>query len=167
MIKKQQKQNKGFTIFIAVVLMSILLLISFAIVNISLKEIILATVGRDSQKAFYVSDIGLECALYLDFKMSTALDDYVGKNCGGYNIEAKDIRDESYISEDGMMNSATTTFSLRYDNETRCADVSIGKHVNISDSENPFTVTIIESRGYNTCDKENIRRVERAVRVKY
>ena len=61
-------KNRGMTLFIAIAIMSILLFISFAVVNITVKGTIFATFGRDSQYAFYAADSGAECAIYWDSK---------------------------------------------------------------------------------------------------
>lgn len=65
------RSNSGMTLFISVVVMSILLFISFAVINITLKATTFATSGRDSQYAFYAADSGIECALYWDSKLIT------------------------------------------------------------------------------------------------
>jgi len=61
-------KRAGMTLFIACAIMNILLFISFAVVNITLKSTLFASSGRDSQYAFYAADAGIECALYWDNK---------------------------------------------------------------------------------------------------
>jgi hypothetical protein len=58
MIKTKNKiiKNRGVSLFISVVLMSILLFVSFAVVNITIKGSLFATSGRDSQFAFYAAE---------------------------------------------------------------------------------------------------------------
>ncbi len=58
--------NKGFTIFIAMIIMATLLLISSSVVSLAVKQATLASAGRSSQAAFYAADSGIECALYWD-----------------------------------------------------------------------------------------------------
>ena len=53
--------------------------------------------------------------------------------------------------------SATTTFDVEFNNG-RCAFVQVAKDTS--------TTTII-SRGYNTCDENDSRRVERALEAHY
>src|SRR3990167_1894958 len=93
MIKKLQvkskkfERNKGMTLFIAVTVMAILLIISYAVINIAIKGSQFATSGRDSQFAFYAADAGLECALYWDSKTdafaTTTGNATVAITCGG------------------------------------------------------------------------------------
>lgn len=61
-------QQKGFTLFYAVLTASLLLAIGIAIFNITFKELILSSGARESANAFYAADTGLECALYWDLK---------------------------------------------------------------------------------------------------
>ena len=70
-MKNEKLKNRGMTLFIAVTIMGILLLVSFAIINISIKGSQFATSGRDSQFAFYAADAGLECAVYWDSKTTS------------------------------------------------------------------------------------------------
>ena len=60
------KLNRGFTLLFASLIGALVIAIGMAILNITLKQIILASAGRESQQAFYSADAGVECALYLD-----------------------------------------------------------------------------------------------------
>lgn len=62
----KKRNEKGVTLFIAVVVSSLLLFISFFIVNLTIKNTMLSGLSRESQIAFYAADAGLECALYWD-----------------------------------------------------------------------------------------------------
>lgn len=57
---------RGFTLFYAVLVSSLLLAIGLAILNITFKEFVLSSGARDSETAFYAADTALECALYWD-----------------------------------------------------------------------------------------------------
>ncbi len=60
------KNQKGFTLLVATVTTSILLIVSFVVVNVALKQLVLAYSGQESQFALYNADAGIECALYWD-----------------------------------------------------------------------------------------------------
>lgn len=145
------ESNKGFALFVAVVTVSILLSVSFAIINITLKELTLSMSGRDSQYAFYASNAGLECALYWDFKGNDPFSPYT--EFGGNEIICNGI---SKDVGDGWVSNFNLIFAKS------CVDVEITKSF-----DGVSTTTIINSRGYNTCNKNNVRRIERAVRVSY
>ena len=106
----------------------------------------LSSYGRDSHFAFYAADSGSECALYWDVKgkaFSTTTTSSI--ECNRQIIE-------------NMGGGSISTFTLNFLPDTYCAEVTVEK-----DGEN----TIIESRGYNTCDENSRRRVERGIRVRY
>lgn len=63
-------RKKGFTLLIAVLVSSIFLSLASTIATITFKQIILSSIGKDSQRAFYAADAGMECALYWDLKFS-------------------------------------------------------------------------------------------------
>jgi len=67
---KSQKLEaaRGFTLFYAVLVSSLLLALGLAIFNITYKELILSAGARESAVAFYAADAGLECALFWDRK---------------------------------------------------------------------------------------------------
>jgi hypothetical protein len=168
----QLVSEKGMTLFIAVVIMGLLLLISFAVINISLKATLFASSGRDSQYAFYAADSGLECALYWDSRHPTLVSAFGTSvsgspiNCGGRVIEDGDpipgTTTQTMIGGGGPTN-ATSTFYFEMSNGNHplpyCAIVTVNKRANGS--------TYIKSRGYNTCDPTHSRRVERGIEVTY
>jgi hypothetical protein len=61
-------KNRGFTLLIAIVVTGMLLLVSFVVANLALKQIIITYSGQESQYAFYNADSAVECAMYWDFK---------------------------------------------------------------------------------------------------
>lgn len=62
------KATRGFTLFYAVLVSSLLLALGLAIFNITYKELILSAGARESATAFYAADAALECALFWDRK---------------------------------------------------------------------------------------------------
>ncbi len=196
-----KKIQKGFALLMAVIITSTLLLISYALSNISLKELTLSYAGKDSQVAFYAADAGVECALYWDIRNpdtgpgASAFDPNISNNNGaGIWCNGNFIQTTSSVSDDphvptvpnpskfliggGLVsgeNTSTSTFYMKIDPTGThqdvtdytppCAIVRVGKR---NDTVDPAKViTIIESRGYNTCDINNARRLERALRVVY
>lgn len=158
--------TSGFTLLIAIVVTSIMLLISFVISNVALKQTVLSKAGTETQYAFYAADSGTDCALYWDLKDSsvsafsttTASTIY----CNGQTIStgsqtiATNPQSSSVIGGGGNGN-ATSTFQLNF--ARGCAIVRIGKQYN--------GTTNIDSRGYNTCNTSAIRRYERGINLSY
>jgi Tfp pilus assembly protein PilX len=181
-IRRHNRKEKGFALLFAVLVSSVLLSIGISIFNLTLKELILSSSGRESQFAFYSADTGAECALYWDFKSTTN----VMFATSTYS-QTNNWRDASIDSENptcvsvalasdfknpiqGTQTSAQTRFSLTIPNTDYlgnsapyCAIVTVTK------SETGGIIgTTIDSRGYNTaCDSTDVNRVERALRVAY
>lgn len=157
--------QSGFTLFIALIVSSLLLAIGFSLSTIILKQLVFSNSGKESQLAFYAADSGAECALYWDrkdvqgytiaegaFATSTDFKD-IFCGTGGPNTPAT-AQVGSFSKEnsvDGL--SATTTFYADYSdlsNPTHkaCAKVTVSKWFDLN-NEIPVEHTRIDSRGYN------------------
>lgn len=154
-INKNFKDQTGLTLFVAILITGTLLLISVAIISLSVKEALLSSSARESQYAFYAADTGAECAIYWDVKSPN-----------GYSSFSTSTPAIIYclgtypsITRSPLVNgNGTSTFRISFPSEPYCADVLVAKTGNN---------TKIESLGYNTCVNTNPRRVQRAVRVTY
>lgn len=150
-------KNKGFTLFISIIVTGTLLLIATGIVNVALKEAFITRAARESQYAFYAADTGIECALYWDVKNPTGVSAFATTtgttiycNKDGANLSNEWVVGGSYESQIPQITFLPDPY---------CAEVTITKGVDNS--------TRIESKGYNTCDPTSANRVERSVRVTY
>jgi len=145
------RSNGGFTLLFAVLISGVLLAIGLAIFNITIKELLLSSSGRDSQFAFYAADSGAECALYWDQKGGAFSTSTAGAiSCNGLSIS--DVGGVGY----------NTAMTFQFEVDGFCAIVSVTK-------SETHPRTKVESKGYNTtCDNTvNSRRIERAIRVTY
>lgn len=143
------KSSAGFTLLYSVLVTSLLLSIGLAIFNISIKEVILSSGARDSQFAFYAADAGLECAFYWDIK---------GNFATTAPIKIIDCREKEFSNMGGQGYGVSSEFTLTFLPDAYCAEVSV-----IKSETSPRTV--ITSRGFNTCDVNNPRRVERTLQA--
>lgn len=150
---RNKNLQSGFTALIAIVVTSTLLIVSTAIVTISVKQADISSVGRESQYAFYAADTGIECALYWDVK-----------NPAGFSAFSTSTGSQITCNNQTFVvgGSSQSSFSLNLTPDPYCATVNITKFY-----EGNEIRTEMESLGYNTCDSSNLRRVERAVRVTY
>lgn len=159
-----KKNNNGYVLLFSVLISGIILAIGIGIANITLKSIILSSASRDSQFAFYAADGGGECALYWDTKHGGFTDTVFatstestppssGVSCNGQDIAS------SWVISNMTATSADTVFSITLSGGV-CSTILVSK----TDSGG---VTKIESRGYNTCDINFPRRLERAIRITY
>lgn len=185
--KNLQSDNRGFALLFAVLTSSVLLSIGASIFNLTLKELVLSSSGRESQFAFYAADTGVECALYWDttpalqYMFATSTDSQGGwrrsevarvrPQCIGANF-TQEFSNPVSVSGTGVFpptpSSGQTAFSLTIPNpggiDDYCVDVTVFKE-DVSGSGN--IVTTIDARGYNTCDTTDPTRVERGLRVTY
>ena len=146
--------TKGFTLLIAVVLASVSLAIGIALLDVALKQVILASSARQSQIAFYNADAALEHALYWDqqqdaFNYSSALSTIT---CRNLSIS---------VTADNSATPRRRTFTVPCSGGggTVAGNVIITKESDAS--------TGIYATGYNTCDPDNPRRIERGLRATY
>lgn len=150
-----ETKQKGYAILFTMVLVGIISTIAIGLANLSYKQLILSSVARDSQISFYQADMALECALYVE------------------NIENKETLTSPYICG---INSNGNNYSLdfaintngsgSYELNPSSSDISSSSPCfNISRTENLEGVISVDAKGYNICNKTNIRTVEREVQV--
>lgn len=158
----KNNNEKGFTLLLALLITSIALAIGVSILNITLKEFILANITRDSEIAFYAADTGIECALFWDEPEQNVFVDGGNVICLG---------ETTVVPTPGT--DSTNTFERTWGSPQRCAVVTVEK---LDCQERDATLpsglicTTIESRGYNrSCDDINtdVRTVERGLRALY
>lgn len=144
--------HKGFTLLISVVLAAVALGIGLALLDISYKQVILAFSAKQSQYAFYAADAAMECALYYDQQQNAFAyaNSSASISCNGQSITVTFTQSAS---------PRTRTFSVP------CAGGGTSAQVTIYKSSN--AATQIFSDGYNICDANNTRRIERGLKVTY
>lgn len=164
-------KNKGFTLLTAIIVTSILMLVSFVVANIALKQLLLTYAGQESQYAFYNADSGVECAQYWDIKNSGG-SAFATSTTGTITCSNQTVTtgneslatfppdpNTSQIGGGGDSNP-TSIFGLNFDHG--CVLVKVTKAY-----ANGVLQTTIESHGYNTCDLNADRRFERGIRITY
>jgi hypothetical protein len=169
--KFKSNVQRGFTLLLATLLASLLSAIGLAIFNIAQKEVVLSSIGRDSQFAFYAADAGAECALYWDFKHD-AFDPTIvyttdTPRCAGTALNEFPTPYEEGSGADNQPSGLGgagygNVSSFWFESQGYCAYVSVTK------TDSPRR-TYIESLGYSTkCSNvTSSRRLERAVRLTY
>ena len=146
-------RQAGFTLLMAALIASFLLIWAASMFNLVSKSIVLSSLGRDSQFAFYAADTGAECALFWDFRHSafSQSSGYTGATCDGQSLGT--------IIFPGI----GTPMEFEFEPNGFCARVSVVKAAT-------FPNTTIEARGYSTtCERIAIdpRALERAVVLTY
>ncbi|OHA15475.1 MAG: hypothetical protein A3A10_02245 [Candidatus Tagabacteria bacterium RIFCSPLOWO2_01_FULL_42_9] len=141
------KNGAGFTLLFSVLIMSIALAITLGFSGFVIRELIVSGLGRESQKALFASDSGMECAIYWDVKYNSFATSTVSNiRCAGSDYAVGGI-------------SGVSNFTLNFANGT-CAEVLV-------DKVSAYPDTLIESRGRSPCSSGSPNRVERAFQVRY
>lgn len=168
---KINSQKSGFILLLAIILTAIILAVTAGVSNVTFRELTFSTSAKASNEAFYAADVGVECALYYDFKPAStpggAVYPVFGNDAAaGHTFCAGD--DVSLDNGTGEPNDPWefVVLSLGETHEA-CAIVSV-----VRDDSNPtLPVTRITSRGFNlggdnaNCVSTSINRVERRIEV--
>lgn len=161
MFNIQKRSEAGFTLLLASLVASVVLVLGASIFALATKEVTLSALGRDSQFAFYAADGAAECALYWDVR-HPALTDTLFSTTTPPSVLTCDTQQVS-ISAGGSW-PAGVTFTFRFDPNGKCARVVVTKK-----ATNP--VTTIDASGYNvSCadlDAGSDRALERSVQLHY
>jgi hypothetical protein len=155
----QSKVNqRGFTILFAALVASLVLTLGISVFSVAQKQVILSSLGRSSQYAFYTADTSAECALYWDvrhdrFPTTTPHAATVQISCDG--------------NEDMSVNVTSGTgpviSEFEFEPNGYCAQVTVTKN-----ATNPRTV--IHADGFSTpCADISIsgRALQRSVELSY
>ncbi len=185
MIRNNMEKKKGFTLLFAVLVSTLVVSIGATVISIALRQTILSGTSRESQYAFYAANTILECVFYWDVAGKADVDGKVFPGEGDIALAGTDLGDVTcsggnITSGSGFVtafankawddagpygktvrvevNDVTGTFTHRY-----CAEATISK---VTGGDGVVTTTI-EAKGYNTCDLNNPRAVERGLRQTY
>lgn len=155
--------KKGYAILFTLVVVSIISSIAIGVANSVSKQLILSSLAHDSQMAFYAADTAAECALYAS-ESSTVLNALGGLP----GVAASGAPFDCGVDDNGNSFSIDVANSLNPNTYTFNANTSINGScfaVNIDQSLTPQKT--IEIKGYNTCDTNSQRQVERGILVEY
>lgn len=173
---QMSREEGGFTLLLAILVISIILSIGLAIVNVTVREYLISGMGRESEIAFYAADGGMECATYWDTRADGGSFAFGAEDasvtCMGTNLAV------DTTSSGGTLRTSLFEIDWGPEDEGLCARVAVRKYYDPSDSivmQSGATCaqgricTELESRGYNTsCNTiETAGRVaERALRAR-
>ncbi len=158
-IVSMKNDSRGFTLFIAILITGTLLLVSMAIINLSVKEAFLTGSTRESQYAFYAADTGTECAIYWDVGNPSGISAFSTSSASTIFCNKDTTFNPNNPVPSSVGGASVSNFTITFLPQPYCAKVTVTKNADMT--------TKIESLGYNTCNTSDPRRVERAVRVTY
>ncbi|MEK7510762.1 MAG: hypothetical protein AAB582_00800 [Patescibacteria group bacterium] len=143
---------RGFTLLIAVILTSVLVSVGLALVDVTYKQLILASTAKNSQIAFYNADSALECGLYHDQR---------------FNAFSQDVATTSITCNSATPISVTVQTSGALRTSTFSVPCESGTSAGVTVMKNTTGATAIYANGYSSCDTTDVRRIERGLKVTY
>ncbi|OGG79787.1 hypothetical protein A3A39_04615 [Candidatus Kaiserbacteria bacterium RIFCSPLOWO2_01_FULL_54_13] len=163
----RSRAERGFTILMAALVASIVLSLGTSIFGLVQKSLVLSSIGRDSQFAFYAADSGAECALYWDVRRNyfatSAPPDIVFPQpmCDGQSFcdELSDLCTRS--------GSYPQTMSFQLEPNSYCANITVEKSL---DPDTGAVRTIVHADGFSRrCDSilDSSRVLQRSVELHY
>ncbi len=144
---------RGFTLLIAVILASVTLSLSLALLDVAYKQVTLAFAAKHSHFAFAAADTALECALYYDQKLDS-FNHSAGSasvTCGGNTVA---------VVFNNSVSPRLREFTLP------CAG-GVGQSAVVRVYKASDASTSIYANGYNSCSTTDTRRVERGLKISY
>lgn len=162
--KKHRLVSSGYALYIAMLLTSLMFLVAYYTLSLTLRQFSISNIGAQSHIAFYNADSGIECAIYHDLKNGpvSAFDVNVSGsiNCNNQTVVTGSqtvSTNPPVLSRIGGGGSSNIKSIFQINFTTGCAIVEVTKNSN--------NTTTIESRGYNNCGSG--KRFERAQRFSY
>jgi len=97
----KQKQQSGFALLVSLIVVAAVLSIGLAILDLSIKQVRLASTTKDSEIAFHAANAGMECARFWRRQASVSMEagdptefgcfgDTVSVNAGSVNYSSAD-----------------------------------------------------------------------------
>lgn len=176
---KIKNTKKGYTLLFAVLTATLVLGVAVFILSVSKKQYQLAIAARESMFALYAADSGIECAVWADkigdlatstVNQTTGGDEAQNAkiNCNGILVEATPYTVNNTLQTDNW--SGDTNYKsgeMKLDLQIpSCTLVTVYKG---NRKDNGGLKTVIESKGYNSCDgngpTQSNRTVERLIRL--
>jgi len=189
-LKKQNKKNKekGFTLLFAVLVSTLIISISATVISIAIRQTVISGTSRESQYAFYAANTALECVFYWDkIGVTNATTSVIFPASGETRLAASELNDVTCLG-----GNITTGADFDTDFANKPWDISVpGQttvYVEVKDTETTAAAslhkycaqatitkedvggrieTVIDARGYNTCDLTSPRAVERGLVNRY
>jgi len=155
----KRKNQKGYAILFTVVIVSAISVITAGLTNAVYKQLVLSSLAKDSQSAFYQADTAGDCALYADRvkgaeESPNLITDGGPFSCGGLELT---------VVSTGLNYTISPSPTVQ-DSSDPCFMIDVTKDAITI----PGTITTtIKAKGYNFCDKSNLRTVEREIQIDY
>ena len=152
------RPQRGFTLLITLILTAVILGVGLSLLDISLKQVTLASSARQSTYAFYNADSALECGLYWD---SIDTFDYTSEpSSGSITCQGQNF---NYTATAASGGSRTTTFTIPCAGDNTSGDGS----GDVTIVKLSTGATQLYGNGYNVCVASSPERVQRGEEAHY
>jgi hypothetical protein len=156
---------RGITLLVAVILSSVVLSVALSLLDITYKQVVLASSAKLSQYAFYTADSAMECVLYWDQQKDAF--DYTATT---YLTSGITCSDNTGSLQTIVPNTAPNTSTVVGSTRTTIFYIpcqSGGTQGMVTISKMNTGSTTIYANGYSSCTATDPRRIERGVKVSY
>ena len=169
-------KETGFVVLMSVIIISIVLTISIGIMGLTLRELILVNIEKESLRAFYAADAGIDCLFHNDVRSTgtkfpgpiTASLPMGGPSLATIKCNGPDVE---LIAAGPIISGSEVEFSYTLDPSTpltfangTCVLLKVQKFIDTTTDKVRAEIT---ARGFNTCNLSTPRRVERALVLKW
>jgi hypothetical protein len=156
---KKNKYEEGYAILFTIVLISAISVIIAGLTSSTYKQLILSSLAKDSQIAFYQSDKASDCAFYADLVESYKTPGIFSNSGGTWTCGDEELTISSYDSYGSY--DLKPSQQLQSSNDP-CFNINVQKTPSADG-----LATEIKARGYNICNQNNPRVVEREIDINY
>lgn len=156
---------RGIALLVSVILSSVVLTVALALLDVTYKQVLLASSAKQSQYAFYTADGALECALYWDQQKDAF--DYTATS---YLTNGITCADNTGTDQAIIPNTAPNTSTVVGSTRTTIFYIPCqggGNQGVVTVVKTSTASTTIYADGYSTCTTGDPRRIERGLRVSY
>ena len=162
---KTKTKQRGAVLLIAILVSSVVLVVGFGVYQRTYKEILIGSFWKQIQIAFSAADAGLECAVYWDKQIPSGSGT---ANCFEVSFPwsiNQPTDNPLNVTQESTYPGQGFTLAV----QGGCVDLRV---IKVNDPTADFTAppikwTYIEAAGYNDCNPNNPRRVERIRWIKY
>ncbi len=149
--------NRGIALLFTLLIISVAISLSTGVFNIILGELKIGEGARESMRAFFAADSGVECILYWDLKESAfVLDNEKAITCMGSSPTFTRSSNKTIDGKAATVYQSTASFALA---NGACVSLTV---IKFSDGSSR-----IAALGENTCNPAATRVVQRGVEVNY
>lgn len=158
-IFNKMKNKKGYAILFTVIIIGSISALAAGLANTTYKQLILSSLVKNSQSAFYQADTAADCALYAELVYFDEKPDLF-KNGGAWVCGKQDLK----ILPLGDEFISYNIYPEDEESVNPCFRINVKKFPPVDTETQGVKIT---AKGYNICDTNNPRVVEREIEINY